>query len=257
MSQTLNEQHATLAETRNTSSDSARNGEEFRAPDAPVRLDDCGVAPEVLANLALKLAYTVPRFSSEWAARKLCLPLPIVSELLEQLRTDKLIEVLGQAGAFSYTFAITGRGRETAVRLLEISGYVGAAPVSLESYTANLKWQFDHLPKASHEQVSDALSDVVLGKETVEVAGLAIMSRRSLFLNGPPGNGKTTIGHLLHNAEEGYLWIPHCIGVESSVIRVFDPQCHEVVKQHDSVDSRRNVDEAGVSTPAFFCPVAC
>ena len=35
------------------------------APGAPSNLADCGVAPEILADLVTKLAYNVPRFTTE------------------------------------------------------------------------------------------------------------------------------------------------------------------------------------------------
>ena len=44
---------------------------------------------------------------------------------------------------------------------------------------------------------------------------------------GPAGNGKTTLGRLLHSATEGDLWIPHAIAVDNSIIRVFDEEVHE------------------------------
>src|SRR5262249_6403959 len=44
-----------------------------------------------------------------------------------------------------------------------------------------------------------------------------------------PGNGKTSLGRMLHAAHKGDLWVPHCLSVESDVIRFFDPQCHQVI----------------------------
>src|SRR5271157_4583216 len=114
---------------------------DMMAPQAPTDVHDTGVDATVLADLALKAAYTVPQFNTEWAARRLHLPQPLVGELLEQLRADHLLEVLGLAGPFGYRYTISQRGRERAGRLLEISGYVGPAPVSLASYTAMLEWQ--------------------------------------------------------------------------------------------------------------------
>ncbi len=111
---------------------------------------------------------------------------------------------------------------------MEIAGYVGPAPVSLADYTRFLEHQFDHLPQPTPEQVKTAIAEMVLPDATVEVAGLAVLSRRSLFLHGPPGNGKTTLGHLLHDVVDCSLWIPHCIAVENNIIRVFDQECHEV-----------------------------
>jgi predicted ATPase with chaperone activity len=200
---------------------------DMMAPQAPTNVHDTGVDATVLADLALKAAYTAPQFNTEWAARRLHLPQPLVGELLEQLRADHLLDVLGQAGPFGYRYTISQRGRERAGRLLEVSGYVGPAPVSLESYTAMLEWQLARAPEVSPEQVAAALSELVLPGEAEQLAGLAISSGRSLFLFGPPGNGKTSLGRALHDALGGDLWIPHSIGIDGSIIRIFDPQCHQ------------------------------
>jgi predicted ATPase with chaperone activity len=201
---------------------------DLRAPAAPKSLEDMDLESQVLSNLVLKLAYTTSTLTTEWAAEQLALPLGIAAELLEGLRADLLVEVLGRSGPLGYRFAISKLGRERASRLMEISGYVGPAPVSLDRYTQFLNWQFEHLPVVRPERVAEVLSQFVLPRETVEVVGLAALSRRSLFLHGPAGNGKTSIGHLIHEAVEGDLWIPWCIGVDENIIRVFDPQTHEL-----------------------------
>jgi hypothetical protein len=181
----------------------------------------------VLADLAVKAGYTVPSFTTEWTAQRLRLPLPIVAELLEELRVERLVEVLGQAGPFGFRFAVTQRGREHATRLMEISGYVGPAPVSLDDYGAMLEWQLAHLPPVAPEDARASMAGLVLSPEAFQVAGLAVASGRSLFLFGPPGNGKSSLSRALHEAQKGALWVPHSIAIESNVIRVFDAQCHE------------------------------
>jgi predicted ATPase with chaperone activity len=203
---------------------------DLTAPATPVQLDETGIDRAVLIDLTLKLAYTTTQFSTEWAARQLHLSLPVIAELLQQLTNEQMVQVLGQTGPFNYRYTISARGRERAQRLFEVSGYVGPAPVSLESYTAMLDWQMAHAPKASLERVREVLSELVLSDEAVQLAGLALSSWRSLFLFGPSGNGKTSLARMLHNAMSGDLWIPHCIGVESNIIRVFDPRCHHVVE---------------------------
>jgi hypothetical protein len=94
----------------------------------------------------------------------------------------------------------------------------------------------------SREDVAESLSELVLLEENKLLAGLAASSGRSLFVFGPPGNGKTTVSRLLHRALKGSVWIPHCIGIEENVIRVFDPQLHEAVPGADqlpwSIDRR-------------------
>ncbi len=200
----------------------------FMMPEAPRDLDDTDMDPEILADLALKLACTTPHLTTDWAAEQLCLPMPLVAELFEHLRTEKLVEILGESGPFSYRFAATNLGHDRCARILAINGYVGPAPVSLLSYVSMLKWQFDRLPDVSADDVAGAISDLVLPEHAIRIAGLAASARRSLFLNGPPGSGKTSLGSLLHRALRGNLWIPHCIAIDNHVIRVYDTQTHQV-----------------------------
>jgi hypothetical protein len=207
-----------------------------------MELRDTGLEPAVVSNLALKTAYTVPQFTTEWAARQLHLPQPVVGAVLEQLRSDSMLDILGSSGPFGFRYAISGRGRERAARLLEISGYVGPAPVSLDTYTTLLERQLARMPRIEAEHVAFALSDLTLRADDARLAGLAVSSGRSLFLFGPPGNGKTSVGRLLHEALHGDLWIPHCIGIEENIIRVYDPHIHRAVevaeKQSPAVDRR-------------------
>jgi hypothetical protein len=198
-------------------------------PKAPTDQRDTGVSPATLRDLAMKAAYTVPQFTTEWAARQLCLPQGLVGELLEQMRNDQLLDILGSSGPFGFRYAISGRGRERAARLLEVSAYVGPAPVSLEAYTAMVEWQLARAPKVPREHVAASLSELVLPEGDALLAGLAVSSGRSLFVFGPPGNGKTSLGHLIHGALRGDIWIPHCIGIEKNIIRVYDPQLHQAV----------------------------
>jgi hypothetical protein len=224
-------------------------------PRAPANLDATGVPPEILTDLVLKLAHTVASFTARTATERLCFPSHMIGQILEHLKGDRLVEILGMVGPHDYRFAITDRGRERAVRLLAISGYVGPAPVSIEAYAAALSLQLQRVPPVSRARVRAALADLVLPEEAIEIAGLARASGRSLFIYGGPGNGKTTLAHLLHNALEGYIWVPHCIGVESSIIRVFDPRCHEVAADLPA-DVARSADRRWVCIRRPFVVVA-
>ena len=197
------------------------------APAAPRKLEECGLEPSILSDLAMKLAITVPHLTSDWAAERLHLPAGIVEKIFWQLKEDRFVEVLGESGQMAYRYTATQRGREFGQRLLEVSGYVGPAPVSLEAYTAMLDWQMAQRPQSSYEQILSTISPLVLPEQSKEVASLACSSGRSLFLFGPPGNGKTSLGRLLHNALQGELWIPYCLGIDGQTIRIFDKQCHE------------------------------
>lgn len=197
------------------------------APRAPLALTDLDIDGPLLLDLALKVAFTTAQVATSEAARRMHLPQALVSDLLEHLRTEHLLDILGEAGPFGYRYTITQRGRERAQRLMEISGYIGPAPVSLAAYNRMLEWQLAQQPRIAPEQVTHALRDLVLPQDAGDVAGFALSAGRSLFLHGPPGNGKTSLGRSLHQALPGELWIPHCLSVGSDIIGVFDPQVHE------------------------------
>jgi predicted ATPase with chaperone activity len=213
-----------------------------QAPEAPMTVKSTGIERSLLLNLVLKVAHIHSQISTDAAAEYLLLSRNVTNDLLEQLRSDSLIEALGQDEAFGYRYSISNRGREMASRLLESNGYIGPAPVPLESYKAMLEWQVTQSPPVSPEQVKEALGDMILSEDILHTTGLAISSGRSLFLSGPPGNGKTSMGRKLHNALSGTLWIPHCIATENNIIRVFDSHCHDIVshagKKYQAMDRR-------------------
>ena len=219
------------------STDPIGEADGIAGPKVPENLNETGMEPELLADLALKMANTVPHFTTEWAVERLCLPRSVVSELLDQLVEEKQIEIRGQAGLMDYRFAVTRQGQSRGDRLMEISAYVGPAPVSLEAYVRMLEAHLALFPKVSADDVTAAISELVLPEEAAQIAGLAASSGRSLFVYGPPGNGKTSLGCSLHRALRGDLWIPYCIGIGSHIIRVFDPQCHErIPADHSSTE---------------------
>src|SRR5262249_17287609 len=51
-----------------------------------------------------------------------------------------------------------------------------------------------------------------------------------------------SLGRMLHSALRGEIWVPHCIGIEESIIRIFDPQLHqrvdETIEEPWAVDQR-------------------
>lgn len=199
-------------------------------PSAPQDVAGAGLDEAALSDLTLRFGYGAARFSTNSVAQQLRLSVPVVDEVLRQLAIDGMVEELWQSGKASSQYRITPAGRELAARLLEVCAYVGPAPVRLESYAAMLRWQFTNTPAVQPDHVSAALSGLVLAPKAAQMAGLAVSSGRSLFVYGPSGNGKSSLGRQIHAALPGDYWIPYCISVGKTVIRVFDEQCHQRVE---------------------------
>jgi predicted ATPase with chaperone activity len=61
----------------------------------------------------------------------------------------------------------------------------------------------------------------------LDQVGPAIAAGHSMFVYGPPGNGKTVIAQAIRNLLEGEIAIPHAIEVEGQIVKIYDPVNHE------------------------------
>ena len=105
---------------------------------------------------------------------------------------------------------------------------MGADRAAVYSF-AYVPWMHAHMKTADPACVAKAYTGLVLSERELQTLGLIVDSRRSLFLTGPPGCGKTTAAMTLHDALEGEIWVPYAIEVDGHVIRVFDPHVHHPV----------------------------
>ena len=93
--------------------------------------------------------------------------------------------------------------------VLERSQYAGAAPVSLQAYLDAVRAQSLGEMIIDHESIRTAFTGLVVGDKLLDQIGPAVNSARSLFLYGPPGNGKTTIAEGISRILKGEVIIPH------------------------------------------------
>ena len=82
-----------------------------------------------------------------------------------------------------------------------------------------------------------AFSHLVISQRVLDQLGPAVNAGHSMFVYGPPGNGKTVISQAIHNLLDGDISIPHALEVEGSIIRFFDPVNHEPIDESRSTTS--------------------
>ncbi|MCU0702685.1 MAG: hypothetical protein MUF18_01685 [Fimbriiglobus sp.] len=203
---------------------------EIVCPRAPANIAEAKLDEGALIDLAAKYAMASNRFAADNMCDRLRISPPVAAEVCSALLTEGWIETTMSGTKERPIYRITDSGRRHAERAMEVNGYLGPAPVSLESYAAMLRWEFAHSPEVKPKHVTDALAGLVLTPKAIEMAGLAVSSGRSLFVYGPSGNGKSSIGRQIQKAMQGDIWIPYCISVRNDVIRLFDEQVHQRVE---------------------------
>jgi predicted ATPase with chaperone activity len=209
---------------------------------APItRIEDTGLSALWLQDLALKILYFQGYLTGFRVAELMCLPFTGVGDLiLEALKREKLIEVKSQVGIGegAYQYAITGMGMVRAREALERSQYAGPAPVPVADYNAAVRKQARGRATFHPRTMRQALTALVLSDRTMARIGPAVNSGTSIFLYGPPGNGKTTIARAIgETILREDMYIPYSLDIEGHVVKLYDSVNHQLAPDEDLVAS--------------------
>jgi len=205
-------------------------------PETPAQLD---LNLSFVTDLALKTLSIDADGTTTSVAERMHLGVMITEEALQRLYREKLIETKGSIGLHGHRYAMLERGWQRVFQLMNVCSYTGPAPLTLELYTEMLVSQMRSRLPVTTEVLEQTLGHLVLTEEVRQTLGVVVSSGRSLFLSGPPGNGKTAMARALVNAIAQPLWIPYAIEVDGQVIRVFDKHVHHPIVVPDAVYDRR------------------
>ena len=219
------------------------------APAAPDSLKESGLTLAFLNELLLRTLYVKGSMLGLDLARDICLPFKVIEEALKHLKDEKCIEVAGGdlIGRVSYRFNLTELGRKRAQEAMKSCQYVGPAPVPLEDYVEQTYRQAVTGINCSPDPLKAAFAHLIIKDELFNAIGPAIISGRSIFIYGPPGNGKTAIARSIGefmNSAGGEIYVPHAFIAENSIVTLFDKAVHQRVE--DGAGDRIEDNEATI-----------
>jgi hypothetical protein len=207
----------------------------FCPPAAPQSLEETGLSADLVLQIVTKTLHLGGELSGTELSERLGVSFQIIEPALSLLKREHHCEISGGAvlGGPSFRYRLTDGGRVRAALFLEHDHYIGALPVPLQQYSAYMEQFVGEEVRLTRESVRRAFSHLVLNPRVIDQLGPAIAARHSLFVYGPPGNGKTVISQAIRQVLPGNMAVPHALSIDGHIIRVYDPVNHERIDEAD------------------------
>jgi predicted ATPase with chaperone activity len=202
-------------------------------------LEDSKLSVLWLQDLTLKVLYSHGYMTGFRIAEEIALPFAgVTDQLLTTLKQEKLIEVKSSQGGLgegAYTYGITGAGNLRAREALDRSQYAGPAPVPFEVYNEAIRRQESGRLTVTTRTMRQILSQLVISEASFQRLGPALNSGTSVFLYGPPGNGKTSIARAFGNLVLSQtMYIPYALYLDGQVIKLYDAVSHRLASDGEA-----------------------
>lgn len=198
-------------------------------------LEDTGLSMSFMADLALKIMYLRGQVTGFEVAETMRLPFQtVVQSIMDYLKREQMCEVKGSGGIGigNYQYVITSKGSARAREQMERTTYADVAPVPWDHYIAAIKAQGSRRLRVNQQMMRQSLAHLVIDEHVFNKIGPAVNSGRSIFLYGPPGNGKTTIAESVGRMVLGNeMYIPYSLEVDGQIIKLYDEINHTLVPE--------------------------
>jgi hypothetical protein len=209
----------------------------------PLRtLEDTGLGKLGISELILKTLYFKGDMTGYQLQESTRLPFQgILDGIVAFIKHEKFVEITGSGGLgeIAFRYQISGKGVERALEALQKTQYANIAPVPLEKYIESVYAQNREKRAIREDDMRRVMQNLIVSKEMLDILGPAANSGTSIFLYGPPGNGKTTLSEAVGRVILGDdMWIPFALDVDGQVIKMYDSVNHELSEDQTPVKYR-------------------
>lgn len=232
-----------------TDEESAPESVNQYTPRNPKQWDELGLSLPFLFECVLRMIFNRGQLSGAEIALELAVPFPVLSPVLQSMRKQTLVDIVGQRqggngdGAFVYEIK-PPKGSAALEEALEKTSYCGPLPVPFTDYVEAVIAQTVRKLCVTRRNIRKAFEDLIISEDVFNEIGPAINSAQSIFFFGYPGNGKTSIAERITRLLGDTVYVPYAIEANGQIIRVYDQILHNLAsdEEEESLPDNGEVD---------------
>ena len=202
-------------------------------PTAPDTLEASGLSLDLVLQLVLKTLHFAGELSGSDLSRRLGLSfsvlVPAPSTCSRRSSRSRSSAAASSAARPIATALPTAAGRERRCFSRTATTWAMRRSRSRQYQEYMRAFRAAAPRNATQDRIRGAFAHLVISDKVLDQLGPAINAGHSMFVYGPPGNGKTVISQAIRSLLDGEIAIPHALEVEGNIIRLFDPVNHEEI----------------------------
>lgn len=228
-------------------------------PRPSIRWEDLGLPLPFLFDHILRTIYARGQLSGSELAHELCVPFASISGVLQAMRKQTLVDIIGQKGSSgdaSFIYEIKPpKGTAAVHEAMSKTNYVGPLPVPFADYVESVLAQSIKKLIVTRLSIQRAFEDLIITDTAFNEIGPAINSGASIFFFGYPGNGKTSVAERITRLMGDDVYVPHAVEANGQIIKVYDPILHVERKDEQVAGASEGLMLKGPAHDARFMKV--